>query len=135
MALVQTALPVSTRAWEKANSRFLEGLSESERSMFGSATMENLFYQSSGTFERYKVDSKLWKFQVKIQPLLDAVEEYGSAMDVYANASSMILCPIWGSLRVVIHVSADARAGYTLPNFCSAGPWLREILRQAHRHV
>jgi hypothetical protein len=122
MALVKTNIPVSTRPWDTAKTRFLEGLSESEQSMFGSATLENLFYQSSGTFERYKVDSKLWKFQVKIQPLLDAVEEYGTAMDVYANASSMILCPLWGSLRVVIHVSVDARWGYTAPNFYAASP-------------
>jgi hypothetical protein len=130
MALAQTTLPVSTRPWETAKSRFLEGLTESERSMFGSATLENIFYQSSGTFERYKVDSKLWKFQVKVQPLLDAVEEYGSAMDVYANASSMILCPIWGSIRVVVHVSFSKRPSgcdYSADIF-TVSPWIWTIL-------
>lgn len=73
--------------------------------MFDSTTLENLLYQSSGTFERYKVDSTLWKLQVRIQPLLDAIQEYGAAIDIYANASSTILCPLRGSIRVVLSVS------------------------------
>lgn len=107
MALIQTALPATSQPWETAKSRFLQGLSESERSMFISATLENLFYQSSGTFERYRVDSSLWKLQVKIQPLLDAVQEFGAAMDIYANASPTVLCPLWGSIRVVLSVSPN----------------------------
>lgn len=105
MALIPTALPVSSQPWKLAKSQFLQGLSESDRSMFSSATLENLFYQSSGTFERYKVDSSMWKFQVKIQPLLDAIQEYGVALDVYSNASSNIICPLWGSIRFVLTVS------------------------------
>ncbi|KIW05145.1 uncharacterized protein PV09_03696 [Verruconis gallopava] len=96
---------IAAQPWETAKARFLDGLSESERFLFNSATLENLFYQSSGTFERFKNDSKLWRIQLKLQPLLDAVEEYGRALDVFSNTSSLVLGPLWGSLRVVIQLA------------------------------
>ncbi|RDI76391.1 hypothetical protein Vi05172_g13629 [Venturia inaequalis] len=80
MALIPTALPVSSQPWKLAKSQFLQGLSGSERSMFSSATLENLFYQSS----------------------VDSIQEYGVALDVYSNASSTIIFPLWGSIRVVL---------------------------------
>lgn len=36
----------------------------------------------------------------------DAVEDYSKAMDVFAN-SSAILCPLWGSVRILLHVSHE----------------------------
>jgi hypothetical protein len=96
---------IATEPWEVAKARFLDGLTTEDQAIFQSASLENLFYQSSGTFEEYKVDSTLWKAQIKLQPLLDAFEEYGKALDVYANTSSLIMGPLWGSLRVVLLVS------------------------------
>jgi hypothetical protein len=37
-----------------------------------------------------------------VQPLVDKIEEYGKAMDTYANIAPNFLAPIWGSLRVVL---------------------------------
>jgi hypothetical protein len=76
-APIQTRLPIPTKPWETAKARFLGGLSESNRRLFNSASLENVFYQSSGTFDKFKTDSKLWKCQLKLQPLIDAVSEYG----------------------------------------------------------
>jgi hypothetical protein len=66
-----------------------------------------LFYQSSGTFDKLKTDSKLRKCQLKLQPLIGAVSEYGKALDVYTNCYPLVLAPIWGSLRVVLQVRDD----------------------------
>jgi hypothetical protein len=98
-------LSFAIRPWEVARDRFLDGLSHQERALFHSASLENLFYQSSGTFEKYKSDSKLWRAKIMLQPLLDAFAEYGEALDVYANMSNTIMAPLWGSVRVVLQVS------------------------------
>ena len=103
-------LKIPVRPWQIAKSCFLDGLSTEERNLFNSASLENLFYQSSGTFERYKIDSKLWRAQIKLQPLLDAFEEYGKALDVFANMSSLVMVPIWGCVRVMLQVSTVPHA-------------------------
>lgn len=36
---------------------------------------------------------------------MDAVEQYGLALDVFSNAAPTIMGPVWGSLRVVLLVS------------------------------
>lgn len=33
-----------------------------------------------------------------------AIDQYGKALDVISNTSSGILCPLWGSLRLLLHV-------------------------------
>jgi hypothetical protein len=103
--MASATLDVPIQPWELAKDRFLDGLSPDERKLFESASVENLFYQSSGTFEKYKLDSKLWKAQIKLQPLLDAFTEYGKALDLFSDLSSLIMAPLWGSLRVVLQVS------------------------------
>jgi hypothetical protein len=96
---------LATEPWEVAKARFLDDLTAEEQATFNSATLENLFYQSSGAFQNYQADSRLWRARIKLQPLLDAFEEYGKALDVYSNTSSLIMGPLWGSLRVILLVS------------------------------
>lgn len=43
--------------------------------------------------------------QERITSFVDGIEDYGKALDVFANTSSLIMCPLWGSIRVVIQVS------------------------------
>jgi len=119
--------PIS--AWEAAQNRFLEGLSDNEKQLFETATPENLYSSANSLHGKYIADSRLRAIQQKLQPLVDCVEDYGKALDVFANASSLLLCPLWGSLRVLIHTAqkygkyldklADmlARIGDVLPRF------------------
>jgi hypothetical protein len=53
----------------------------------------------------HKEDSKSRAFTRRIEPFLACVEHYGKALDVLSNSSSDILCPLWGSLRVLLQVS------------------------------
>jgi len=92
-------------AWESARERFLEGLPEKSKQLFETASPENLFSSANAVHSRYVVGSRLRKVQEKLQPMIDCVEDYGKALDVLANTSSLLLCPLWGSLRVLIHVS------------------------------
>ncbi|KAL9035547.1 MAG: hypothetical protein Q9180_004806, partial [Flavoplaca navasiana] len=44
---------------------------------------------------------------VKLQPMIAAIEQYGKALDVYANAYPLVLSPLWGSIRVVLHLARE----------------------------
>jgi hypothetical protein len=38
----------------------------------------------------------------KLQPLIDVIQEFGAAIDVYSNAYPLVLAPLWGSIRVLL---------------------------------
>jgi len=99
-----------TDPWLVAHDRYLEGLTEHEKMLFSSATLENLFDSANDVHEHHRSSSRCRAFWMKIQPLVDAIEDYGKALDVYANASSLILCSLWGSIRVLLHVEFDTGA-------------------------
>lgn len=93
-------------AWEKAKARFLEGLDPAEMKLFNEATIENLFYSTSVAQSQDSKDSKVRAVFEKIKPLITAIEEYGKALDVYAQIAPMYLSPIWGSIRVVLVIAS-----------------------------
>jgi hypothetical protein len=99
-----TSIPWPTEPWEAAKARFLEGLPEDQKTILENSSLEDLFYQAGAGAKGYEADSKLWSMQRKLAPFIDAVEDYSKAMDVFAN-SSTILCPLWGSVRILLHVS------------------------------
>jgi hypothetical protein len=105
MSQIQTSLAIPTQPWEAAKSRFLQGLSSQETNLFNDATLENLFYDASAAQKKHAHDSRSWIRQQRLSSLVDAINEYGQAMDVYVNTYGLILSPIWGSVRVVLHVS------------------------------
>ena len=45
----------------------------------------------------------------KLQPIVRAIEHYAQAVDVYSNAYPIVLSPLWGSIRVVLHVNPDSK--------------------------
>ena len=105
MTNIRTALPFPTQPWEAAREQFLEGLSTEEKRRYEDATIENIFYNASANQKMHVHGSRSWAMQEKISSLIDGIDDYAKALDVYSNASSMILCPLWGSIRVVLHVS------------------------------
>lgn len=40
----------------------------------------------------------------KLLPLVEAINQYGAALDVLSNTSSLLLCPIWGGFRIILFV-------------------------------
>jgi hypothetical protein len=105
MAMIRTSIPIPTQPWEAAKARFLEGLSSEDIQRFKEATLENLFFSGSAAQKRHAHDSRSWLMQDRLSSLVDAVDDYGKALDVYPNACGLIISPIWGSLRIVMHVS------------------------------
>ncbi|SRR6266498_5329898 len=93
--------------WQTAKNRYLQDIGDEEKALFNnasSASLEAFIYSASAAQKLHQSESNARALAVKIKPLIEAIEEYGKAIDVLANASSLILCPIWGSIRVVLHV-------------------------------
>jgi hypothetical protein len=88
--------------WDKARTRYLQGLDPEEHELFKEATIENLYYSASNAVRDDLAKSKTRKVIAAIQPLVDKIEEFGKAMDAYANIAPNFLAPLWGSLRVVL---------------------------------
>lgn len=91
--------------WVLCRDRYLEDLSEDEKALYENATIENIFYGASAAQKRHEADSKTRLAARKLKPLVAALDQYGKALDVYSNASPTIMCPLWGSVRVVLQVS------------------------------
>ena len=105
MSSIPTSLPIATQPWEAAKAKFLEGLPLEEVKRFKDATIDNIFYVASVAQKKHARHSKIWPLQQRLSSLVDAIQDYGQALDVYANTYGLILSPIWGSIRVILHVS------------------------------
>ncbi|OJD30121.1 nacht domain protein [Diplodia corticola] len=110
MSNIRTSLAIPIDPWERAKSRFLEGLSDEERSSFQSATLETIYYQAEVVHRGHQQTSKLNKCRQKLRPLLNALEAYGSGLDVISNTGtvSMVMAPLWGSIRVALQIAQDS---------------------------
>ncbi|KAK8242230.1 hypothetical protein IWZ00DRAFT_513656, partial [Phyllosticta capitalensis] len=93
--------------FERAKRLFLDQLSEDERLLYEKATPENLFYHAKMFHDGYQRSSKLQAGRDALMPIVRIIEGYGPALDTWSNAAfvNMFMAPIWGSLRVVIHIA------------------------------
>ncbi|KAI9720936.1 MAG: hypothetical protein M1828_005506 [Chrysothrix sp. TS-e1954] len=89
-------------AWALARARLLEGVSDEEKGILCRATPESMFYEANVEHRTYSARSRAQKLQRRLRPLTNALQEYGKALDTYANASPTILCPLWGSIRLLM---------------------------------
>jgi len=100
---MDSAFP-SQDAWTRAIDRYVEDLSEEEKRYYYQAQPETLFYDASAAENRHGAESNSRGLIEKLQPLVAAIEQYGQALDVYANAYPLVMSPLWGSIRVVLQV-------------------------------
>ena len=91
-------------AWTRARDRYTEDLSDEEKAMFKEASLERVFYDASAAEKKHAASSKTRDIMSKLDPLVTAIEQYGEAIDVYSNAYPLALSPLWGSVRVILHV-------------------------------
>jgi hypothetical protein len=96
----------SRDAWDIAKARFLDGLDDMEKATFNEATAENIFYDASNVQREDQRDSKTRALLESMQPLISAVDDYGKAMNTFANISPLYLAPIWGCIRVVLVIAS-----------------------------
>lgn len=89
-------------AWETARNRFCESLDPNEQALFNEADVQNLYYQTSNAERADQETSKAQRTIAKIKPFVDRIQEYGSAMDVFASIYPIGIAPIWGVIRVLL---------------------------------
>ena len=91
-------------AWTRAKSRYVEDLTHAEKQFYMQASPETIFYDASAAEKRHEAISTSRRLMHKLQPFVAAIEQYGQALDVYSNASTLALSPLWGSIRVLLLV-------------------------------
>ena len=107
----------------------MEGLSEEEKALYAAASPEAILYNSSAAQRIHSSSSNSIKIADKLRPLIGAIEQYGKALDIYTNTYSLVLSPLWGSIRIVLLLASEyskyfdrivdmfARIGDVLPRF------------------
>ena len=95
-----------TSPWVLAEQRYVDTLNDEEMALYKSATLENILYSTSVLQSTHQTGGKSRRAVHKLQPLVAAIVQYGEALDVISNTGviSMIMCPIWGGIRVILHV-------------------------------
>ena len=65
------------------------------------ATPELILYEASTAEKRHQASSSSRNILEKLQPFIEAVDEYGGTMDVFANTATN---PLWGNIRIILYV-------------------------------
>ncbi|ORY06230.1 ankyrin repeat-containing domain protein [Clohesyomyces aquaticus] len=90
--------------WAEAVAQFEQGLTTKEKSLYSDANPEDIAKEIISLEVQQHTSSKLRRVLARVQPLLDAVGDYGKALDVLSNTSS-VMPPLWGAIRVVLMVA------------------------------
>lgn len=79
-------------------------MSDSVQRIFFQASPETILYDASAAEKIHRGKSMTRGVVTKLQPFVEAIEQYGHALDVYSNIHSLVMGPLWGSVRIVLHV-------------------------------
>lgn len=90
--------------WQAAYAAYIKDLNAEEQALFATATLDNLLASTDTAQKQHKEESRSRYIFDKLQPLVDAIDQYGRALDAYASTYSLAMGPIWGSIRVLLHV-------------------------------
>lgn len=87
---------------------FVKDLIPEEMLLLGAPDLADAILQDAVELDkRHKSRSSGRKVAKKLKPLVDGINQYGTALDVLSNASSVFVCPIWGSMRVILHLANE----------------------------
>lgn len=112
-------------AFREAREQFLSGLQPADKELFDNCdNPETLLIEIQKIEDRHRHHSNARKVVEKITPFVQHVEKYGKALDVFSNAKSGILCPIWGATRIILEVkpkrhSPDMEGNFSANALCS----------------
>jgi len=90
--------------WSLAQARYMVDLKDEEKVLFRNASVETLFLSTSAAQAHHEQNSKSRALSAKLEPLISAISQFGSALDVYSSIYPLAMGPIWGSIRIVLHV-------------------------------
>lgn len=87
---------------------FFKNLSPDEKELFKATTIAEQLLDEVILAEKVHRDKSISrKVSQAIKPFLAGVSQYGQALDVVSNASAMVLCPLWGGVRIVLHLASE----------------------------
>lgn len=90
--------------WQAAHATYMKDLNAEEQALFAMATLDNLLNSTNIAQKRHQDESKSRYIFNKLEPLINAIDQYGKVLDVYASTYSLAMAPLWGSVRVLLHV-------------------------------
>lgn len=94
------------KAWEEAKEQCMSDLSTAERQLVNTASLEEILADVKRTEEKHSEGSKSRKLSRRLRPVISGIEQYGKAVDVLAGAAQGVLSPLWGGIRILLHVSS-----------------------------
>ena len=103
-----TTLIETSDAWVRARDRYTEDLNEEEQQMYFRASPKSLLDDAITAEKSHGTESTTRKVTAKLQPFIAAIEQYSDAVNVYSSTYSLALGPIWGSIKVLLHVRNPA---------------------------
>lgn len=106
MAAPSTKQPI-TQLGEDCTKDFFDSLTPDEKTLFKAASISgSLLREVEDADIEYKEISYSRKPAAGVLPFIAGIEQYGRALDVFANSSD-VLCPLWGAIRVVLHLAKE----------------------------
>lgn len=84
----------NTDLWEAARALYMKDLSGEEQKLFETATAESLLNSVIAAQKDHEEKSHSRHFSEKLKPLVNAVSQYGRALDAYANTYSVAMAPL-----------------------------------------
>lgn len=90
--------------WEAARAQFVNDLSAEEHKLFETTTLDNLLESTIAAEQGHQQQSYSRRVSKKLEPLVDAIAQYGKVLDVFSSTYSIAMAPLWGSIRVLLHV-------------------------------
>jgi hypothetical protein len=95
-----------TDPWSLACNRYMQDLNEEEKKLFANASLENVFCDANAAQKDHEATSKSRSIVRKLGPFISAIDQYGAALDIYSNSYPLAMSPLWGSIRVLLHVKS-----------------------------
>ena len=87
---------------------FFRTLSPDEKELFKATTIADQILEDIILAEKAHRDGSISrKVSQALKPFLVGVSQYGQALDVVSNASSWVLSPLWGGIRVILHLATE----------------------------
>lgn len=101
----------TSAAWRSAQESFVMSTDIGDREKFYKASPQDTYDEIIAIERNYQRRASR-KTKDVLQPLIEAIEEYGRALDTFANIAPMILAPIWGSILVILVVTSKYNRYY-----------------------
>lgn len=92
-------------AFETAKRAFLSTLGPGDAAALEAlSTSEDVLFEVRKAEQEHGIKSATRRYMKKIESFVKGVEQYGKAIDVFANAKPEVLSLIWGTARLILHV-------------------------------